>query len=211
MLNAGTRTLSVTFTPTDATNYAGASKSVTIEVAQGDSSHHLECAGRHHLRHRTRRGAVSATTTVAGTLTYDPTRRDGAERGDTDAVGHLHADRRHQLHARDQVGPDRRGASHAGDHVECACRHHYGTALSATQLNATTSVPGNVRPTTPLAGTVLNAGTQIAGGDLHPDRRRQLHRRLEVGRDRRRAGDARDYLERAWPASSTAPRSARRN
>ena len=34
VLNAGTQTLSVTFTPTDAANYTGASKSVSIEVAK---------------------------------------------------------------------------------------------------------------------------------------------------------------------------------
>ena len=124
VLNAGTRTLSVTFTPADAANYAGASKSVTIEVAQATPV--ITWSAPAGITYGTALGAaqLSATTTVAGTLTYDPTRRDGAERGDTDAVGHLHADRHHQLQAGDQVGPDRRGAGHARDHVECACRHH---------------------------------------------------------------------------------------
>ena len=34
VLNAGTQILSVTFTPTDAANYTGGSKSVAIDVAQ---------------------------------------------------------------------------------------------------------------------------------------------------------------------------------
>ena len=46
----------------------------------------------------------------------------------------------------------------------------YGTALGATQLNATADVPGTF-VYTPAAGTVLNAGAgPDAVGDLHADR-----------------------------------------
>ena len=43
----------------------------------------------------------------------------------------------------------------------------YGTALGATQLNATASVPGTF-VYTPAAGTVLNAGTQTLHVDFTP-------------------------------------------
>jgi hypothetical protein len=53
----------------------------------------------------------------------------------------------------------------------------YGTALSATQLNATANVPGTF-VYEPAAGTVLNAGAaQTLSGDLHADRCGELHRR----------------------------------
>ena len=45
----------------------------------------------------------------------------------------------------------------------------YGTALSATQLNATANVPGTF-VYSPAAGTVLNAGIAHVVGDLHADR-----------------------------------------
>ena len=43
----------------------------------------------------------------------------------------------------------------------------YGTALSATQLNATASVAGTF-VYTPAAGTMLNAGTQTLHVDFTP-------------------------------------------
>jgi len=55
--------------------------------------------------------------------------------------------------------PDRdveQGSS--GDHLAGSGSHHYGTALSATQLNATASVPGAF-VYSQAAGSVLKAGT----------------------------------------------------
>ena len=101
VLNAGAgQTLSVTFTPTDAANYTGATATTTITV-------------------------LKATSTITWSAPADIT---------------------------------------------------YGTALSATQLNATANVPGTF-VYTPVAGTVLNAGAPHAVGDLHADRRGELHRR----------------------------------
>ena len=51
----------------------------------------------------------------------------------------------------------------------------YGTALSATQLNATDDTSPARFVYTPAAGVVLSAGTHSAVGHLHADRRRQLH------------------------------------
>ena len=107
-----------------------------------------------------------------------PTQRDAAERDD-DRARHvrLHARRgngalrRHGPIAVDDVHADRCGQLHGGDQDgrdhgdEGDDRHHlgdtrdivYGTALSATQLNATTTVPGTF-VYTPPATTVLPAG-----------------------------------------------------
>ena len=55
VLNAGSHTLSVTFTPTDAANYNGASANVLDHRHQGDADDHLGEPGGHRLRHRARR------------------------------------------------------------------------------------------------------------------------------------------------------------
>ena len=54
----------------------------------------------------------------------------------------------------------------------------YGTALSATQLDATASVPGTFTYT-PAAGTILGAGTQTLVGHLHAHRHHRLHHRQQ--------------------------------
>ena len=70
----------------------------------------------------------------------------------------------------------------------------YGTALSATQLDATASVAGTFTYT-PAAGTVLSAGNnQTLSVDLHADRHDRLHHRHRNGDDQRLAGDADDQL-----------------
>ena len=88
----------------------------------------------------------------------------------------------------------------ADDHLADAGGITYGTALSATQLNATGRVPGTF-VYTPASGTVLNAGRADAVGDLHADRCGELHdrdgdrddhgvarrRRRSPGRRRRRS------------------------
>ena len=82
----------------------------------------------------------------------------------------------------------------------------YGTALSATQLNATASVPGTF-VYTPVAGTVLNAGVGAdAVRDLHADRRGQLHDGDDDRLDHRAEGDADDHAGRRRRTSPTAPR-----
>ena len=106
VLSAGAaQTLSVTFTPTDAANYTTATQAVAINVAQGDAGHHLGDAGRHRLRHRAERDPAERDDDRArhvrlhaggGTVLLG---RRGA-----DAVGDLHADRRGELHHRDQGG-----------------------------------------------------------------------------------------------------------
>ena len=60
-----------------------------------------------------------------------------------------------------------RGQGDADDDLGKSGGIAYGTALSATQLNATASVPGTF-VYTPAAGTVLNAGTQTLHVDFIP-------------------------------------------
>src|SRR5678809_1176219 len=90
-MSAGAHTLSVTFTPTDAANYTGATATTTITV-------------------------LKATSTISWSAPADIT---------------------------------------------------YGTALSATQLNATANVPGSF-VYNPSAGTLLDAGANTLSVTFTP-------------------------------------------
>ena len=50
VLKAGSQTLSVTFTPTDSTDYSTATATVTLTVKQSTPHHQLDSSGGHHLR-----------------------------------------------------------------------------------------------------------------------------------------------------------------
>ena len=143
---------------------------------QGDADDHLADAGRHHLRHGAQRDA--AERDGDGARAPSSTRRRPAtvlRRRGADAVGDLHADRRGQLHRR-RRRPSRSPSCKATPTITWATPADiiYGTALSATQLNATATVPGTF-VYTPAAGTVLSRRGADAVGDLHADRRGELH------------------------------------
>ena len=154
ILGAGTRTLSVTFTPTDTANYAAASKSVSIDVAQATPV--ITWSAPAGITYGTALGAtqLNATTTVPGTLTYDPlagtilgagTRTLSVTFTPTDAANYAGASKSVSIDVA-QATPVITWSAPAGI--------TYGTALGATQLNATTSVPGTLTYD-PLAGTIL--------------------------------------------------------
>ena len=106
VLNAGAaQTLSVTFTPTDAANYTTATKTVSINVLKATPV--ITWATPADITYGTALGAtqLNATANTPGTFVYSPVAGDGAERRcGADAVGHLHADRRRELHDRDEDG-----------------------------------------------------------------------------------------------------------
>ena len=82
----------------------------------------------------------------------------------------------------------------------------YGTALSATQLNATAGVPGTLAYT-PAAGTVLNAGAaQTLSVTFTPIDAANYTTATSDSRDHRGEGDADDDLDDARPISPTARR-----
>ena len=210
ILGAGTQTLSVTFTPTDAANYTGASKSVSIEVAQATPV--ITWSAPAGITYGTALGAtqLNATTSVPGTLTYDPLAGTVLNAGDADAVGDLHAGRRRQLcgapRSRSPSTSRRRRRSITWS---APAGITYGTALGATQLNATTTVPGTLTYD-PLAGTILGAGARTLSVTFTPTDAAN-YAGHQGGRDRGRAGDAGDHAGVRPPASLTAPRSARRS
>jgi hypothetical protein len=88
------QTLSVTFTPTDAANYTGATATTTITVLKASTSITWSAAGGHHLRHGAERDAAECDAPTSGHVRLLAAGRHGVERRrGPDAVGHVHADR----------------------------------------------------------------------------------------------------------------------
>src|SRR4029450_50113 len=159
VLNAGTgQTLSVTFTPTDAANYSIATASVQINVLKGTPT--ITWPTPADIVYGTALSAtqLNATANVAGTFVYAPVAGTVLNAGSgqtlsvtftpTDAVNYSSATASVQINVL-RATPTITWPTPA-DIV-------YGTALSATQLNATANVAGTFAYA-PAAGTILNAG-----------------------------------------------------
>ncbi|HEX4007376.1 MAG TPA: FG-GAP-like repeat-containing protein [Acidobacteriaceae bacterium] len=167
VLTAGTHSLGVTFTPTDAVDYKTATDSVNITVNQGTPT--ITWAAPAAIAYGTALSAtqLDATASVPGTFVYNPaagavltagTHALGVTFTPTDAVGYKTATDSVNITV-NQGTPTITWTAPAAI--------AYGTALSATQLDATASVPGTF-VYNPAAGTVLAAGTHALGVTFTP-------------------------------------------
>ncbi|PYR88836.1 MAG: hypothetical protein DMF84_26990 [Acidobacteria bacterium] len=158
VLDAGSHELSVTFTPTNAANYAGATATVTITVLRAAST--ITWPTPVDIAYGTALTAtqLNATSALAGSFVYSPVvgtvLTAGAAQAlsvtftPTDAVNYTNATRTVAINVL-KATPTITWPAPADI--------TYGTALGATQLNATASAPGTLAYT-PAAGVVLNAG-----------------------------------------------------
>ena len=166
-LAAGTHTLSVTFTPTDTTKYTPAQASVPLTVNKATPN--ITWAQPASISYRTALSAaqLNATASVPGSFSYTP------------ASGHVLAAGTHTLSAT-FTPSDSAKFTQAQFSVQLVVTKAmptitwpkpasitYGTALSATQLNATASVPGTFAYAF-AAGDVLAAGTQTLSVTFTP-------------------------------------------
>src|SRR5204863_17516 len=157
VLSAGAHALSVTFTPTDAANYSSTTATVLLTVLKGAST--ITWPAPADITYGTALSAtqLNATASVPGTLIYAPAAGTVLSAGahelsvtftPTDAANYSAATATVSLTV--LKGTSTIAWPTPADIV-------YGTALSATQLNATASVPGTL-VYAPAAGTVLSAG-----------------------------------------------------
>ena len=175
VLNAGTQTLHVDFTPTDTANYNTATKDVTINVINviqkttptitwnnpADITYGTALSG-------TQLNAVASVpgtyvyTPVAGTVLNAGTQTLHVDFTPTDTANYNTASKDVTINVINVIQKTTPTITwnNPADIT-------YGTALSATQLNAVASVPGTY-VYTPVAGTVLNAGTQTLHVDFTP-------------------------------------------
>ena len=165
---AGTQTLSVTFTPTDATNYTSANSSVSLDV--GKVTPTITTAptasaisyGQTLAASSLSGGAASVSGSFAFTA---PTTAPGAGSA-AQAVTFTPTDSSNYTVATTTVSVS---VNQATPTITWATPSAitYGTALTGTQLNATASVAGTFAYS-PAAGAVPAAGTQTLGVTFTP-------------------------------------------
>jgi len=160
VLPAGSnQSLSVTFTPTDTTDYTTATSTVSINVDKATPT--LTCSDPADITYGTALGAtqLNATASVPGTFVYVPAAGTVLPAGSDQSlsVTFTPTDTTDYTTMTETVSINVAKAtptliwSNPADIT-------YGTALGNTQLNATASVPGTF-VYTPAAGTVLPAGS----------------------------------------------------
>ncbi len=163
VLNAGNnQNLSVTFTPTDTTDYTTATKTVQINVTVTQATPVITWTNPAAITYGTALSAtqLNATASVPGIFAYNPVTGTVLNAGNnqnlsvtftpTDITDYTTATKTVQINVTvTQATPVITWTNPAAI--------TYGTALSATQLNATASVPGTFAYN-PVTGTVLNAG-----------------------------------------------------
>jgi hypothetical protein len=167
VLNAGNRTLHVDFVPTDTTNYANASKDVSITVMQAAPV--ITWSNPANIVYGTALSGtqLNATANVPGAFTYTP------------AAGTVLNAGNRTLHV-DFVPTDTINYSNTSKDVSITVTQAasiitwadptdivYGTALSETQLNATANVPGAFTYT-PALGEILTVGAHSLHVDFVP-------------------------------------------
>ena len=169
-LGAGAnQTLHVEFTPNDTANYNGASKDVSITVQKGTPV--ITWANPADITYPTALSAtqLNAAANVAGTFVYSPA--SGATLG---------AGANQTLHV-EFTPNDTTNYNGASKDVSITVQKatpvitwanpapvFYGTALSATQLNATADVPGNFVYTPPATTVVPVGSAQTLKVDFTP-------------------------------------------
>jgi len=167
VLTAGAHTLSVTFTPTDTTDYSTATSSVQLTVNQATPA--ITWAAPGAITYGTALSAtqLSASSPVAGTFAYNPAAGTVLTAGvhtlsvtftPTDTTDYSTATSNVQLTV-NQATPSITWAPPAAI--------TYGTALSATQLSASSPVAGSF-VYNPIAGTVLTAGVHTLSVTFTP-------------------------------------------
>src|SRR6202044_2457595 len=164
---AGTDTLSVTFTPTDTTSYSTVTKTVQISVTQAAPT--ITWSNPASITFGTAPAATqpNATASVPGTLVYTPAAGTIPAAGtDTLSVTFTPTDTTSYATVTKTV---QIVVSKATPVITWATPASvvYGTALSATQLNATATVPGTF-VYTPAAGAIPAAGTDTLSVTFTP-------------------------------------------
>jgi uncharacterized repeat protein (TIGR03803 family) len=159
-LNAGSnQSVSVTFTPTDATNYTTATKQVNIAVAKATPAVTWNTPAEIVYGTSLSATQLNATSTADGTLAYSPASGTKLNAGSNQSlsVTFTPVDAANYNSATKQVAI---AVSKSTPNITWSNPTEivYGTSLSATQLNATSTTEGTFTYS-PTSGTKLNAGS----------------------------------------------------
>jgi hypothetical protein len=167
ILAAGRHSLTLTFAPTDSTNYTAAHATVSLAVTKATPA--ITWATPVSIAYGAALSAsqLNATASVQGQFIYTPAAGEVLTAGvqalsvaftPTDAANYTTAEATSSLTVTKATPIVTWSKPHAIS---------YGTALSATQLNATASVPGTF-VYIPAAGVVLTAGVQPLSATFTP-------------------------------------------
>jgi hypothetical protein len=159
ILRAGSDTLSVTFTPTDTTDYTSKAQTVVLSVAQATPAVTWTTPAAVTFGTALSAAQLNATASVPGTFAYSPALGSVPATGpDLLSVTFTPADTNDYTSATAKVTLT---VSQATPTVTWSspAAITYGTTLTAAQLNATASTPGTFTYS-PALGTVLSAGAQ---------------------------------------------------
>ncbi len=167
ILGAGAQTLSVTFTPTDGTDYTSATATTTIAVAQAIPA--ITWTSPASIVYGTALGAaqLDAIATVPGTFAYEPGAGVILEAGSqTLSVTFTPND---SIDDTTATATTMITVAQATPTITWnpPSSITYGTALGASQLDASADVAGSFAYT-PAAGTVLGAGSQTLSVTFTP-------------------------------------------
>jgi hypothetical protein len=168
VLSAGTHTPSVTFTPADTVNCATAQAAVTLTVLKATPS--IEWPVPDDISYGTALSSaqLNATASVPGTFVYAPAAGEMLAAGAHSlSVTFTPTDVADYTAAQASVSLTVTDAAATILTWETPDDITYGTALSATQLNATAQVPGTFIYA-PAIGDVLGAGTHTLSAIFTP-------------------------------------------
>jgi hypothetical protein len=164
-LDAGSRTLSVSFTPEDNANYNGASKDVTLIVNKATAEITWPDPAAIVYGTALSDAELNATANVPGQLIYNPEAGLVLDAGSHTLSVSLTPDNPDNYDAATKSVMINVNKADQTINWSDPAPITYGTALSEVQLNATITVPGTspagALTYDPTAGTVLNAGTQL--------------------------------------------------
>jgi RHS repeat-associated protein len=167
VLAAGTHTLTVTFTPTDTTDYNSTAATVTLTVNKAAPTITWTTPVAITYGTALSGAQLDATASVPGTLVYTPAAGAVLTAGtQVLSVAFTPTDTTNYNTAAASITLTVNQATPAITWATPAAVT-YGTALSTTQLDATASVSGTL-VYTPAAGTVLTAGTQTLSVTFTP-------------------------------------------
>ncbi len=166
-LTAGTHTLSVTFTPADAAAYVEANATVDLTVSKATPIMRWRTLASITYGTALSTAELNATSSVPGRFVYTPRAGEVIQAGEqTLSVTFTPTDSMDYSEARATVPLTVAKATPTISWPEPAAIT-YGTALSATELNAKASVPGSF-VYTPGADEVLTAGVQTLSAAFTP-------------------------------------------
>ena len=166
VLAAGTHAITATFTPTDTTDYATATTSVSIIV--NASAPAIAWAAPAAISYGTALGSaqLDASSTVAGTFSYSPTAGTVLTAGTHTITATFTPTDTDYATATTSVSITVNASAPAIAWAAPAAIS-YGTALGSSQLNASSTVAGAFSYS-PAAGTVLAVGTHTIAATFTP-------------------------------------------